>query len=284
MNHEHFRFVSSDSDARKGVCERSAIAHRVNQFFVAVFFSVFVLSTPCQAQNFQLQLSQFDSWIFDGSLGTRSRDEAEVMLEKITVARVDKLSEVVGLNERQAEKLRWAGRTEVEAFMRRVDAARRKFLEMDWSGRQQDVQEAFQMATPLRNEMRADRFGEDSLFGKTLSNILGGQQLDQWLEIKRVRHEAERDVLVKGHVARAATNAAMTARQREQYLQFVRRTVAKIQLHHQYGSSQVSYAVHRASKDADLSFLDDRQRKRLVDDPNVQEIGAFLRQQGLLDE
>jgi hypothetical protein len=137
-----------------------------------------------EAQNarFEIQEDQFDAWIFQN---VRNSTVARTQLIKSLRLHADDVDRGCALSEDQRKKLHLAGRGDINRFFEQVEIERQKFLLVRKDPKK--FNEIWQDIQPLQLNFQAGLHGENSLFQKTLRNMLATEQLESFS-----RHEAER--------------------------------------------------------------------------------------------
>ena len=114
---------------------------------VVLCFSM--ISARVLGQGFQVEMQQFDRWIFQG---TKDPSSARSMLESRIDLEVMRIQQSTPLKEDQEKKIRLAGQGDIKRFYDDVDVARRQFLELGEVGQNQ-MQHAWKLAMPLQKRI-----------------------------------------------------------------------------------------------------------------------------------
>jgi hypothetical protein len=241
-----------------------------------------LISSPLLAQNPTIGIEQFDSWIFQGTL---NRDQAKTTLESRIDLEITRISQTVSLTEEQKERLKLAGRGDIKRFYDRVEKARQKFLSMGEQWEQNRINEAYQLAVPLQQELRNGLFGETSLLQKVVVSTVDEEQAEA------MRQEAERQMrlrkesAVKVFVANLGRQVPLTSAQRTKLTDLLLEKMKSIGREDAYIYYLVSYRLSEVPRDSYSTMFDEMQLKA-IDQATRQGKGmkAMLKQQGLLDD
>jgi hypothetical protein len=137
-------------------------------------------------EQFQLNESQFNQWVFGGNRGIAD-PEVAVALATEAVSRVCQLTEA------QQDKLRLAGRGDYARFNQRVAQVRAQFVDKSYD--HQEVGKIYEQIQPLNATYQAGLLGPSSLFAKVARGMLTTEQLQKYnaeqAERLRVRHDAK---------------------------------------------------------------------------------------------
>ena len=85
-----------------------------------------------------------------------------------------------GLSQIQKQKLKLAGRGDIERLEERVNRQRPKYVEARRSGSDAVVRAAFTEANVLRSALKAGPFGAGSLFAKAQNTVLSPEQVQRY--------------------------------------------------------------------------------------------------------
>jgi hypothetical protein len=241
----------------------------------------------CAQANAQQQmvigLEQFDAWIFQG--GNNREQSTREMLDGRVDQELRRIEQVVELDETQTARLKLAGRGDVKRFFDRVETARRKFLEIQPKLERNNVNDAYQLALPLQQELAAGLFGSKSLLQKTISSTLDDQQLEVLQrEIERTdRLRAER--AIKLTIAQMQRQVPMTADQRSKLSDLLIAKVGGMKTNDQYAQYLIQFRMSEIPRETFTDIFDGEQMKAI--DRSIQQgraMAAMLRQRGMLNE
>ncbi len=230
-----------------------------------------------------ISMEQFDMWIFQGmpdrGKGAREALESQIDLEIL------RISQTIPLDEAQTSHLKLAGQGDVKRFFDRVEKARRQFLAMQDRLERNNLNEAYQLAAPLQQELTVGLFGPKSLLQKTIASTLNEQQLEAWeLEQERTgRLRAER--AVKVFIAQMQRQVPMTSAQRAALSELLAAKVKSVRTHDQYTNYLIQYHLSVVPRETYEAVFDKNQMKAI--DRSIQqgrEMVNMLKQRGLLDD
>ena len=125
-------------------------------------------------------VEQVDQWIFGrfgGSGGARNKLDSSLKL------RIEDLDRSCHISELQKKKLLLAGRGDIKRFFDKIEEVKRKFQ----SGQNDPNANIWQDIQPLQVELNTGLFGDDSIYKKTISRTLGGDQLYRYESLLRER-------------------------------------------------------------------------------------------------
>lgn len=129
---------------------------------------------PALAQpqvQWEMQENQFDSWVFQNFPTAQA---ARAKLDQILVLHTEDVDRGCALTELQKRKLHLAGRGDIKKFFEEVDVVRKKFLLIRKD--QNKINEIWQDISPLQMKFMSGLHGRESLFQKTLINMLNAEQ------------------------------------------------------------------------------------------------------------
>jgi hypothetical protein len=137
------------------------------------------------AQNdFLLEDSQFDSWLF-GDMNRNNDVDSQIAL---TLEAVDRTCH---LSSEKAEKLRLAARGDYARFEREADQLRSELVGKSYD--QNKIGEVYQQIQPLATKYREGLLGRSSLYVKVVHSVLTLEQLvefdaaeQEWLQSRHV--------------------------------------------------------------------------------------------------
>lgn len=169
-----------------------------------------------QIQNWEVQENQFDSWIFQN---LQTVVAARAKLNQMLTLKIDDVDRACQLTETQRKKLFLAGRGDVLAFLDQVEVVRKKFLLVRKD--QQKFNEIWQDISPLQMRFQAGLYGDDSLYQKTLRNMLKGEQLSKFSAIDDERRKFQYRAKVELVVAMLENALPMRDEQRQRLITLI---------------------------------------------------------------
>lgn len=250
------------------------------RLMAGVVFSLLFGPLLTFAQGFQMGIEQFDSWIFEqhgNENGAREALESKIDLE------IRRIEQSLVLSEDQKNRVRLGGRGDIKRFFNRVAHARNEFRELELD--QNNINEAYQLAMPLQQELAVGLFEDGSLFAKVLRTTLAAEQRQLLQERESSRRKQTIEAYAKSYVTQLEMQLPMTAAQRDQLLALANEKIGKVtpdSLHlihlMQYHMSQLPEEELEEIFDAGQLNVFRKVKARHA------AMAPFLRQQGLLDD
>lgn len=255
---------------------------RIAKHLVALLLGLLCAGSAL-AQNPAIGIEQFDMWIFQGSPGRGQ------VARKALDSRVDqeilRISQLITLDDAQTSHLKLAGQGDVKRFFDRVEKARRQFLAIQPRLERNNMNNAFQLAMPLQQELTAGLFGPKSLLQKSIASTLDEQQMEVWQrEIERTdRLRAER--AVKVFIAKLQRQVPMTSVQRTTLTELLLAEVKPIRNNDQYSTYLIKYHLSEVPRETYEAIFDEIQMKAINQSIRQGRAKkAMLKQRGLLDD
>lgn len=244
-----------------------------------VLISAFPFAFVCRGQN-QIGVGQFQSWIFQNE---RDPKLVRKKLDALIDTKLEQFSQVASLNEQQQRKITLAGRGDVERFFAKVDLATAEFEKLNV--KQQNLNEAYQLAIPLMQEYQKGLFEDDSLFSKTLLQTLNDSQRDAWQAMQRKLQVRRLQSAIKLQIALYSRKLAMTEDQRQQFEALLMNDLPVRSVEPQMISSYANYLISQIPKD-EINKIFDMKQAAAMD--RIQQTGKGMKQfliaQGVIDE
>ncbi|TWU47302.1 hypothetical protein Poly51_51020 [Rubripirellula tenax] len=234
------------------------------------------------AQNFMIEMEQFDQWIF-GSSGDEKQTRA--MIDARAELEIIRVEQSTPLRESQKEKVMLASRGDVHRFFIKVNRVRAAFRDLQADLNQNNINEAYQLAMPLQQEINKGIFGEKSLTAKTINAILDASQRTELEEGRSRLAKRERLGLAKAWVATLGRSIPMTSEQRTQLLDVVVANVGTSRVEGQYVQYLIGYRLSQVPED-EIEPIFDETQWRLIK-KSLQQAKAYkgmLEQQGVLND
>lgn len=169
-----------------------------------------------QFQNFEIQEDQFDSWIFQNFPTAAA---ARKKLDQMLSLQMDDVDRACQLTESQKKKLLLAGRGDMVLFYEKVEVVRKKFLLVRKD--QQKFNEIWVDISPLQVKFQAGLFGDDSLYHKTLRNMLKGEQLSKYSQVDGERRKFQYRAKVELVVAMLENAMPLRDEQRQKLITLI---------------------------------------------------------------
>ncbi len=223
---------------------------------------------------------QFDQWVFQ-QYGNAST--ARVRLKESLELYTEDVDQTCGLSDAQKQKLRLAGKGDIEHFFRKFKKVKTKFQAI--RNDQQKVNQIFQDISPLQAKLATGIFDRDSLLQKCLVNTINREQFLKYLKVdeerQRFHHEAKIGVII----SLLDQAAPVTAEQRRKLSDLLRQETRPPRKSGQYDH----YAMmHQAAK------IDDEKFQQILDDiqwqvfnqqlGQMRGIEQWLKQNGILSD
>jgi len=227
-----------------------------------------------QDQNFFIEESNFENWIWQGSASTveGGRDRLQTMLD-IELADIVQTCQ---LDEAQQRKLQLAGRLDIQRFLDRYQKLRLKFLKIRTD---QNAMNAFwgELA-PVQQEIQSGLFANGSLFRGVIAKSLSSEQRQSYeaasLARRKYRMEAKLELLLVA----ADEGLAMRAEQRERLRELCLANLKPARRHSPYDTHVVMYQLSLIPEAKLAEFLNERQLKFWK-----QSIAQFAANGGMID-
>ncbi len=238
-------------------------------------------SQPAMAQQNVITVQQFDAWIF-----SQMRDEsnARALLKSRIELEIERLDRVASLTDPQRAKIRLAGTGDVERFFDQVRKARQAFAELGLV-QQNNINEAYQLASPLAQRLGAGLFGEESLLKKVALAVRDPEQAEAIREHEQLRLKRRKNLAIRSQVAMLGRSIPLTADQRKQLSDLISESVEVTNCPPAFYGTLIFYRLSEVPKDRLSEFLDDRQigalETRFRQAANAR---AALLQLGVIDE
>lgn len=249
-----------------------------------VWLMLLVFSVHGSAQNFQIDIAQFDSWIFSG---VGNANTAPQILDGRVQMEIDRIGFSTPLREPQIAKLRFAAKGDIKRFYDDVDEARREFHAFQERGDvgQENVNELYQLASPLAQRLNQGLFGKDSLFQKVARNSVDQNQAEQLRAREERQHKLKCDVAIHAFIATLGWRVPMMHSQREALTDLMKANVTLSDP----GNPSVHYLLlYEISElpQAELKAIFDEAQYKALEKNFAQGImmKPNLKQMGLLDE
>jgi len=162
------------------------------------------------------RIEHFDQWVFRKQQTIRGAKKQ--LLERLE-AESDSIQSTCQLADDQKEKLRLAGRGDIQDFLQLYAEIRQKFA--DNMDDQQAMQNIWQEIQPLQKKYNGQIYGEGSLFIKVLDNLLDEQQLARMEELRREQRRFQYRATVMQLVSQFDQAAPLTHEKREKLLALI---------------------------------------------------------------
>lgn len=229
--------------------------------------------------QFEIQENQFDSWVFQNFPNAQSaRKKLDEMLDLLA----EDVERSCKLSESQCKKLRLAGRGDILRFFDQVEIVRQKFLLVRKD--QNKFNQIWQDISPLQVTFQAGLHDDDSLFAKTLRNMLDDRQRVAYESVDGERRRFQYRAKVELIVAMLDNALPLREQKRQKFISLI---LEKTKPPRRFGQQDYYVVMWNISKipEADLKALfDDTEWKILRQQFNqVRGMEQWLKQSGLLE-
>jgi hypothetical protein len=236
-----------------------------------------------KSQDFQIDMNQFDSWIFSNM---QSAENARRLLGDRIEMEIDRITFSTPLRDDQIRKIRFAGKGDIKRFFDDVEIARDEFRTMQAKGdiNQNNINDIYQLAMPLQQRISKGLFGKTSLLKKVAQATVDAQQAAEM----RARDERLRDLKSKAammaFLANLGRQVPMTHAQREKILELMLKNVKISDPANRYVSYLIMFEVSELPR-AELNEIFDEAQMVAIEKNCKQGVAmkATLKQMGLLE-
>lgn len=255
----------------------------VTSFVPAIIVSamMFVLAQGAIAQQPMITMDQFDRWIFNRM---STEDKARESLKSRIDLEIAHLERIASLTEEQKSMIRLAGKGDIKRFFDDVHVARRKFIELG-DVNQNQVNEAYQLASPLAQRLSAGLFGPESLLKKVAATVPGPEQAALIRAREIARRKSQTKVAIKTYVALLGRRMPLSASQREQLINLIEEKVELKNPMSRYSTQVIDYRLSQLPEEPIREIVDENQWDVLEKSfSQAVAMKAMLKQQGELDD
>ena len=212
--------------------------------------------------------AQQQDWIKSWGFGGRSRSQVEEQLTFDSKQRVALLDRLCSLDDAQQQKLSRAADTDVCRFFREVDSIERKVETMDLGDNNRNINEVFQVISPIQTKLREGLFAEQSLFQKVVRSTLTDQQQSLYEAEMEKNRRRRWTVMTRSNLADIERSMPLVADQREKLLELMEEQELPIKMQKQMDG----YAGYLK-----LLMIDDREAvlAEFLDDDQVEVISKY---------
>jgi hypothetical protein len=138
-------------------------------------------------------VQEFDQLVL-GDNGPVPPTALRTRLDHILAKRVAVIDRRYGLSQVQKQKLKLAGRGDIERLEDRVNRQRPKYVAARRSGSDEVVRAAFTEANVLRSAVKSSPFGAGSLFAKAQNTILSPEQAQKYERRRRLAAQSTAEI------------------------------------------------------------------------------------------
>jgi hypothetical protein len=215
-------------------------------------------------QQFMVADENFDQWVFGGrgnAAAIRKRLDAQLVLC------VEEVERMCGISESQKQKLELAGRGDVKRLFERVEVLRKKFQLV--KNDQNKFNEFWQDVQPFQLLFNQGAFGPDSLYHKTLKNILSSEQAVRFQLADRDRRIFQYRTTVEAIVGMLDQVVSFRAEQRQKLIDLL---VERMKLPRTFGQYNFYLVIYQ------MSQLPEAQLKEILDEPQLKALHKIFNQ------
>ncbi|TWT56055.1 hypothetical protein [Allorhodopirellula solitaria] len=252
--------------------------------FVMAWCCLLASATTAPAQNFQIDINQFDSWIFSGM------GDAKLAREKLAdraEMEIDRIGFSTSLLDSQIAKLRFAAKGDIKRFYDDVEEAHRQFHTMQEAGKigQENINDVYQLASPLAQRLNAGIFDEESLLKKVARVCVVGEQAERLRARQKRQIKLQSDAAITLFVATLGRRLPMTQVQRETLMEIAMTNITLPDPTHQYAQYLLMYELSELPQGKLKEIFDETQYQTLKK-VYTQGLGmkANLKRMGMLDD
>jgi len=185
-------------------------------FFVGLLVISAALGEPSQAQFRAARQDVMSMYLYNG------RDEATFKknLEQQTDLKIEQISRLVQLDEAQLEKLELAAHGDLSRFYRELERIREQVKGFSPENGN-DMQQAWQVISPLQQRIAAGIFDENSLLERVLCTLLSPEQHQTYRAGQRERQLYRYKSVLRMTIADLEKALPLTAKQRTELIKLV---------------------------------------------------------------
>lgn len=244
---------------------------------------VIVWTSQCTAPVFgQVGFTdeQFEQWVFQqygnaATARTKLKESLELYTEDVDLS--------CGLSDTQKQKMRLAGRGDIERFFRTFEDVKKKFQLI--RNDQQKVNEIFQDISPLQARMMTGLFDRDSLLRKCLVNTITREQFLKYHKVDEERSRFHHESKIGLVVTMLDQYAPITAEQRQQLSALLLRETRPLRKSGQYDYYVMMHQVSKIDEEKFKTILDDIQWQVFNQQfGQMRGMDQWLKQNGLLSD
>jgi hypothetical protein len=221
---------------------------------------------------------QFEQWVFQqyGNAAT-ARTKLKEALELYT----EDIDQACGLSDDQKQKLRLAGRGDINRFFRTFEEVKLKFQLI--RNDQQKVNQIFQDVTPLQAQMTTGLFTRDSLLQKCLVNTINREQFLKYVKVDQERRSFHHEAKIGIVITLLNQSVPITSEQRRRLVDLLRRETRPPRKSSQYDYYAMMHQISKIDEAKLTLILDDIQwqvfTKQLA---RMRGMEQWLKQNGIL--
>ncbi len=249
-----------------------------------VFCLLVVLgSRSAKSQDIQIDINQFDSWIFSNM---QSAENARRLLGDRIEMEIDRITFSTPLREDQILKIRFAGKGDIKRFFDDVEDARDEFRKVQAKGEidQNNINDIYQLAMPLQQRISQGLFGKTSLLKKVAQATVDDQQASEIRARDERLRELKSRAAMMAFLANLGRQVPMTHAQREKFLELMLKNIKISDPANRYVSYLVMFEVSELPR-AKLTEIFDTAQMVAINKNRQQGVAmkATLKQMGLIE-
>jgi hypothetical protein len=221
---------------------------------------------------------QFEQWVFQqyGNAAT-----ARTKLKEALELYAEDIDQACGLSDDQKQKLRLAGRGDINRFFRTFEEVKLKFQLI--RNDQQKVNQIFQDVTPLQAQMTTGLFTRDSLLQKCLVNTINREQFLKYVKVDQERRSFHHEAKIGIVITLLNQSVPITSEQRRRLVDLLRRETRPPRKSSQYDYYAMMHQISKIDEAKLTLILDDIQwqvfTKQLA---RMRGMEQWLKQNGIL--
>ncbi|MEP2309536.1 hypothetical protein [Rhodopirellula bahusiensis] len=193
------------------------------------------------------------------------------------------------MTEGQKDALRLARHGDIKRFFDRVNKARETFLNMEQDNDNRNINEAYQLASPLQQELTQGIFGDGSLVQKVTRYVMTEEQATELEEREIEQFRALFSAQASLFLATLGRSMALTAKQQRQLQGHLKKRIEQIQktpsgkLHVSFYQTVFIKWIAESQEEEATSILDPEQTKVIENlAENARAALPMLKKEGLI--
>jgi hypothetical protein len=226
-----------------------------------------------------------DQWIFQNN-GNNGSGGARQQLDSMLALHLDDVDRACKLTDAQKKKLQLVGRGDIKRFYVLYDKVKQKFQLV--KNDQQKMQEIWQEINPLQVMVQFGLYDDDSLFGRSLHNILTPEQLARYTAAARERRAAANRAQIELAVYSLELSMPLRQEQRRGFIETVDKLIKpprRANVYGYMGHYYIMYQLARIPEEKIRPFFDDAQWKAVSSQfGQFRQFRPWLKQSGVLTE
>ena len=234
---------------------------------------------PVAANRFQVDVNQFDQWVFNGSRNAR---EGRKRIDSQLAMRMNEVDRVCDLDKVQKQKLWLAAAGDIKRFYDDMENVRAKF--MNERNNPNAFGNLWQEVQPLQQKVNSGLFDCDSLFHKTIRGTLDDKQRAKFDRAELARRQFRFEAQVGAVVSSLEQRMPLTDEQRRPFIKLIQEAGPPPLRFGQYDQFVVWYYASRIPSASLNSLFDDVQLKVLDQQlMRGKSMGQILKREGYIE-